>query len=576
MSTRRILFGLAAAVALAAASGAVALSRVSVDDAGERLIGGLRDATGLSVAANGAATVSLFPSPRLRVDGVSFARRGEPPFAVARELVGALRLPALLLGRVELGEITLSEPQIALDRLPYADVLAALQARKGVGHAPSIRIADGRLGWGGRAVDRVEAGLAWPRDGGPLAFSGYGRLGGRPVEATLQLADLAAFGRGERAPFRARLEGGGLRVMFDGDAIGVASPRLTGEISARAASLADALDWLGARAAGRGASQWSASFAGRGGLDADGLQISNAEIDLAGRSFLGAGRLTSVNGQPAVEATLDAGDLDLTPFAATLSPRLGEPDGSWSEAAIDLDGLRGWSLDLRLSAEALEFGGLRLGETAATMLVANGGLDLSIGEAAAYGGVIGGRLSLEPKGAETRLRLEGAATGVMVENTLAELLAKPPIEGSVNADLAVESVGTSVAGLVAGLKGRASGHLADGALESASRSRTLALAGLRGRMPVSRADIRMAVEGGVARADDISIVGPNASFALAGTASLVDRRIKLSGSVSLAKGGWDLPVVVEGPLSSPRLRPNLSGKSADGEARRGAAPDVVR
>jgi AsmA protein len=576
MSTRRILFGLAAVLALAAASGAVALSRVSVDDAGERLLGGLRDATGLSVAANGAATVSLFPSPRLRVDGVSFARRGEAPFAVARELVGALRLPALLLGRIELGEITLSEPQIALDRLPYADVMAALRARENVGETPSIRISDGRLGWGERAVDRVEAGLVWPRDGGPLAFSGFGRLGDRPVEATLQLADLAAFGRGERAPFRARLEGGGLRVMFDGDAIGDPTPRLSGEISARAASLADALDWLGARPAGRGAAQWSASFAGRGGLDADGLQISNAEIDLAGRSFLGAGRLTSVGGQPVIEATLDAGDLDLTPFATTLTPQLRDAGGGWSEAAIDLGGLKGWSLDLRLSAEALEFGGLKLGETAATMLVANGGLDLSIGEAAAYGGVIGGRLSLEPKDAEKRLRLEGAATGVSVETALAELLAKPPIEGSVNAELSVESVGTSVAELVAGLKGRASGHLANGALESASRSRTLALLGLRGRMPVSRADIRMAIEGGVARADDISIVGPNASFALAGTASLVDRRMKLSGSVSPTQGGWDLPVVVEGPLSAPKLKPNLAGKQVGGEARRDARPEVVR
>lgn len=576
MSTRRILLGVAAALALAAASGAVALSRVSVDDAGERLLVGLRDATGLSVAANGAATVSLFPSPRLRVDGVSFARRGEPPFAVARELVGALRLPSLLLGRVELAEVTLSEPQIALDRLPYGDVMAALQARKTLGGAPSIRISDGRLGWGERAVDRVEAGLVWPRDGGPLTISGYGRLGGRPVEATLQLADLAAFGRGERAPFRARLEGGGLRVMFDGDAIGVASPRLTGEISARAASLADGLDWLGTRTAGRGAAQWSASFAGRGALDADGLQISNAEIDLAGRSFLGAGRLTNVGGQPAIEATLDAGDLDLTPFAATLAPRLGEPNGGWNEAAIDLDGLRGWSLDLRLSAEALAFGGLQLGETAATMLVANGGLDLSIGEASAYGGVVGGRLSLEPKDAETRLRLEGAATGVTVENAFAELLAKPPITGSVDAEVSVESVGSSVADLVAGLKGRASGHLADGTFESAGRSRTLALAGLRGRVPVSRADVRMAIEGGVARAEDISVVGPNATFALAGTASLVDRRMKLSGSVSTAKGGWDLPVVIEGPLSAPKLKPNLAGKSADGEAQRAPSMNVVR
>lgn len=570
---RRLALGLAGFVGAAAVAVPLLAARAPVDDAGDRLLAGLAQATGLSVQANGRSEVSLFPRPRVRVEGVSLAHEGEPPFAVARGLTGTLDPLALLQGRIKLGELILDQPQIALDRLPYADVLSALRSNAAVA-PPSIRLSDGRLQWKGRVADKIEGGLVWPRDGGSFTLSGYGRFGGRPVEAKMQLADVAAFARGERAPFRARLEGGGARVLFDGDTIDEGGLKLVGDVSVRASELADTLGWLGARPSpAKAASGWGASFAGRGQLDASGLQISNGELDLAGRSFLGAGRVTAGPAGPAVEATLDAGSIDLKPYLALLAPEVARPDGTWSARSVDLDGLRGWTLDLRLSADEMRLGGLTLERPALTAAVAEGGLDLSIGEASAYGGAVGGRLSIEPDGAVARLRFEGGATDLALGEALEALAGRRPLAGTLTAEVAVESEGSSIQALVAGLRGQAKARLADGLLATRSRSRTLALAGLGDKIEFARAEAAMVIKEGVARADPVSIEGPHANFTLAGDASLVDRELSLRGFVKPSGAAWTLPVRLTGPLFEPKLRPDLSGRPPRGEASRsGAGP----
>lgn len=563
---RRVILGLAGAAGVAAAAASVPLLSAPLEGADARMVAGLEAATGLTVRANGESVVQLFPSPRVRVEGVSLAHGDEAPFAVARSLVGRVSLSALLRGRLELAEAILEEPQVALDRMPFEDMTAALRARGGT--PPSIRLVDGRLSWGDRTVDKVEGGLAFSRDGGPLTLSGYGRLAGKQVEATVQLADLAAFSRREEAPFRARFEGGGARVLFDGDASDAGGLKLVGDISVRAETLSGALRWLGAGPRLGRALGAEISFAGRGQLDAGGLQISNAELDFAGETFLGAGRLTPGAEGLAVEATLDAGSVDLAPYLDLVAPQALRSDGVWSAEPVALANLRGWTLDLRLSADVVRFGGLRLDQPAITAIVAKGGLDLSIGEASAYGGAVGGRLALEPDGDAARMRLEGAVSEVALGEALDDVVGRRPITGALTGEILLESRGSSTDELVRGLKGSIGARLADGALERVSRSRTLALAGLSGRMEFTNARAEMAVENGLARAEPVVVEGPRANFSLSGQASLIERTVALSGFVRPVEGGWTLPVRIDGPLFAPKLRPDLSGPTPRGEARR--------
>lgn len=573
----RIAIGFGAAV-IVAATAVVALDpRAPAPDAGDRLIETARQASGLRIEAASPAEISLFPTPRIRLRGVRVSRGAEPAFAVAREAVADLSVGALLIGRTEISDLTLDGADIALDRLPLAEGVAALKQSKGAAVAlPAIQIAGGRLTWRGQEIEKVDAGLAWSRGGGPLALSGVGRFKGRSVEATAQLADVKALARYGTSPFRARIEGGGVRATFDGDALDASGAqsggglRLKGDIGVRAGSLGDALAWVGFSEQPK-STAWSVSLAGRGVLDGQSLDVTNAELDIAGESFLGAGRLSaSADGAPALEATLDAEKIDLDRYVAALGSNFGAA-GGWSAATIDLSGLKGWSLDLRVSADKVSFGEHRIGPAAATVAVAKGGLDLSLGEAAAYDGDIGGRLSLEPRGRETRMRLEAAATDVDLEEALQAMAGRTPITGTLTGDLSVEGLGASISEFVANLKGVAALRIVDGALEGVGRNRALALAGLRDRMEMSASEAHLIIDKGQAFTDDVSIVGPAAALNLGGVASLIDGELALKGVVRPARADWALPVTVEGRLSAPKLRPDLRGRAAPaGEARRGA------
>ncbi|MET0314150.1 MAG: hypothetical protein ABW275_07130, partial [Hansschlegelia sp.] len=262
------------AVALCAAAAMIVASlafRGPLDGAEAALLDAVRAASGLEVAANGHVQIELLPTPRILLSAVSLSQRGESPFAVVREVVGAPEIGPLLAGRIVLGEVTLDGAQIALDRAP----LGSLFSRSGVMRdAPEIRLTDARLSFGAAIIDKVEAGLSWAGGGRPFSVSGYGVYGGRPVEAAITLSDADALSGGEAAPIRARIEGGGARVTFDGTARVDGGPHFSGDLRARAASLRETLQWLGLPAPRHTAPLTGFSLAGRAVADRKGVAIA--------------------------------------------------------------------------------------------------------------------------------------------------------------------------------------------------------------------------------------------------------------------------------------------------------------
>ncbi|GLK68596.1 AsmA family protein [Hansschlegelia plantiphila] len=572
---RRIVLGIAILATAAVAVFVTLLARAPLDDAGVAMLDALRDGSGLRVEVNGRTKLSMFPTPQVRMAGVSFAQGDQEPFAIARELIGSPRMSALLFGRLELSDVTLDGAQIALDRIPVGALFSTGVTPARAWTAPSIRIVDGRLAWGGQAVEKVEAGLVWAGAGRPLSASGYGTFADRPVEATFALTDPEALARHEQAPFRVRIEGGGARVTFDGTAIDDGGVRFTGDLSARAASLRETLRWIGAPAPRRSSPLTGFSLVGRATADKSGLSIADAELNLEGGSFLGAGRIAVVSGQPSIEATLDTGRLDLDPYVNGIAPALQEEHG-WNPRPVDLKLLAGYDLDLRLSAGEVRSGALRLGPIAATVVIAGGAFDLAVGEASAYDGTVGGHLSVSPEGAAgARVRLQTELTGIDLDEALRRFVTQPPLTGALTANISVEGVGVSAADVIATLKGEGEARVTGGSLEGIGRSRTLSLAGLRGGMDIASAEATLRIDHGVARTSDFAIMGSDATFTLSGEARLVDRDLRLQGFVKPKEGAWTLPVRVDGPLSSPKLRPYLSSATdphAEADRRHSATP----
>lgn len=570
-SPRRLAFyGVAAIGAAAIVAGALTAIQTPLEQAEGPLIDAVRAASGLEVATNGRARVSLLPTPRVSIAAVSLSAPGEQPFAVAREVVGAPKLSALLFGRIELDEITLEGAEIALDRAP----ISRLFANRGAAglDGPEIRLVDAILTFGGKSIEKVEAGLSWAGHGKPLSVSGFGSFQSRPIEAAFTLTDSDALARGEDAPFRARIEGGGARVTFDGTARNRNGAHLTGDLRARAASLRETLRWFGLPGPRASAPLTGFSLAGHASADKSGVSITDAELGLEGGSFVGAGRLALAGGRPSIEATLDSDLVDLDPYIRGIAPPTLSAQDGWSPKRLDLKPLRGYNLDLRLSADEVRFAGWKLGATAATIAVADGAVDLSIGEANAYRGVVGGRFSLAPEGRGVRMKLQAASTDVDLGRALSNIAGKPLLTGALTSDVSLDGVGASAAEIIAGMTGRGSARVVGGALQGVGRSRTLALAGLHGGMDVDHASAKLTFRRGVAEIDDFSIAGEAAAFSLSGGARLIERDIALRGFVRPVKGEWTLPVKVDGPLSAPKLRPNLSGHDLRGEVSRADGP----
>ncbi|GBD47155.1 AsmA family protein [Methylopila sp. Yamaguchi] len=552
---RRIVLGLAVvALALGAGLGAAAV-RTPPGAIEAALRSGVAAGGDLVVEARGESSFVLFPKPRLRLEDVRVSDARGTPMAVVRAVVATPRIGALLMGRVELDELELKTPAIDAEAIDLKRAAALLKARPlGAAHPPRIRIRDAVVTWSGGRLDDLDAGAVWPRAGRPLSVTGAAVFRGRRVEALASIADPLALLSEGRSGAKLRLTAAGARLAFEGAATGGAAPRLEGGLGVRLASLRDMIAWVGSAAPALAAPLAEVSLTGSATVDGDGVAVTRAELVVDDATLVGAARFGARDGRPLIEATLDAGALDVTHYVDGFAPLFGSAD-VWSAAALDARPFRAVDLDLRLSAGAVTVGDFRLGATAATVGVADGVLDVGVGEAAAYGGVVRGGATIRPDGRTVSVKIGLTLSGVDSERALEAAAGGTRLSGVVDGDLALEGVGGSIAEIVASLNGRASARLASDRAIGGFRAKALALFGLPGRLDVTSAEGTAVIRRGVARSDDLKLSGPLASLALSGEADLTTRRLALAGQLA-PLGGAPLraPVRVEGPIADPRFR----------------------
>ncbi|GLK75712.1 hypothetical protein GCM10008171_09660 [Methylopila jiangsuensis] len=545
---RRIVLGLAgAAVALGVAGAALAV-RASSAGLDATLLTALRAGSGLALEAKD-ARLTLWPTPRLRFDDVRVATAEGAPVARLKALVVKPAFMSLVTGRASVTDVTLLSPVIQAEAVDLERLARALSdAQRGT--PPSVRVVDGEVRWGKGQVSAIDAGFALTR-GGQLAATGVARFRDRTVEGAMTVDDVFAAARGARSDLRLKLDGDGLRIAFEGHAVRTeGGRRLEGELGLRARSLKEVAAWLGAPLPAVSAPLADVTLSGRGLIDRAGLALDGAELALDGAQFDGAARFgRTPDGRPDVEATLDAEAIDLTPYLGAVSD---SPSGDWRRRGIDVRTLAALNLDLRLSARRLRAAAITLGPTAATVSVAHGALDMVVGEASVYGGVVGGRLALEPYGAAARLRLSLRGAGVELGPLLRDAAGQERLSGELSGEFAAEGQGATPGAILRSLSGRGSASLQGGAV-GGLRARALALLGLGGKIEVRTAEGSATVSGGVARTGDLRLGGPSAELRLSGEADLPSGRLNLTGALAVTEGAT-IPARVRGRIDDPKLR----------------------
>lgn len=544
----------------------------------------IRAVTGLDPILGNDVSLSLFPSGSVRFRNVILGddRTGEPAVS-ADELTARLRYFPLLAGRIEIADVTLVHPTINVTFAPdgqsnwsvlIASLAHALQPDPGrTASFSEIGIQGGTVvvhdaGQGAtEKLEDLDFQVAWPSISRSFGANGHFVWHGEPVEASLTLSDFLAALTGQRSGFKVRLSGAPLQLAFDGQASDQPTLKIEGTLNVEAASLRDALRWTGKSKVPFGG---FGRFALRAQSDIGGgvVSLSNVNVELDGNSAEGALTLSS-DGHRLVQGTLAADALDLTPYVSGVR-LLARNERNWNGLPIALDGIADFNLDLRLSAASIKIAATQLGRTAVAATMRDGKLDLTVGEAQAFGGVAKGTLGLAAADNGVAVTSHMQFVDVDLENCLSQVFGMHRLEGRGNLAVNLEGSGDSVLAVTQALNGTASLKAQSGAVTGINVEQLLRRLERRplsgsgdfrsGRTPFDQLVINLKVEQGMISVDDMHIDGPAVRLAVAGQASVPTRDLDLKGVATLVSttstNEFDLPFVVQGPWDDPIMLPD--------------------
>ena len=594
--------GLAAATLAAGVFGALVILSflIPADTVRDSIKAEIREVTGLDPVLGGNVAVSLFPTSTVVFDQVALGdnQSGEPAMTV-EQLVVRLRFFPLLIGRIEIADLSLVRPTITISFMPdgrsnwssHVEMLArALQPNRGQGTDQSpdrgvsfseIRIGDGKVILRDEArkitetLTNVEFALAWPSISKTFAATGRFMWHDEVIEGAFSLSDFVAALVGDRSGLKVRFNGTPVKLAFDGYISHSPTLRMEGTLVADSPSLRDTLRWA-TQGAPPGGGFGRFSLKAQTNVVGGNVALSGVNVELDGN--VGEGALTfATTGRQSLQGTLATDGLDLTPYVSAVR-LLTSGDRSWERVPITLDGFNDMDVDLRLSAARVTLANVKLGRTAVAANLRDGRFTVTVGESEAFGGVVKGSFGLgrSPGGAEFKAQLQFA--DVELDQCLGELFGIHRIEGKGNLGFAVDGRGQSVYGLTQGLNGTASLVSRKGAIAGLNVEQLLKrlakspLSGgneLRsGKTPYSLLSAGVKIDHGTINVDDVRIEGPSLRLALAGSASIPARDLDLTGTASLlgapagsgaaeAAPAFELPFMVRGPWDDPLLLPDV-------------------
>lgn len=545
------------------------------------------EATGRRISIGSGAKVALWPVLGVKAGPVKLSNADwgtEPEMLTAESMAVGLDVAALLSGQLQITEISLTRPELLLERHADGRVNWAIDASAGGGEAQaadadptqgftlgSAVIRDGRLRYreAGSVLtfDAVNLATTIPDFAGPVRLTGAALYNGQPVDFSLGVAALAGFLKGEAVTLDLSMTAGDNRLAFKGTA-GSAPRAIDGAVDLAIGDHA-AL----AKLAGRPLPELPDEFGARS-LAAKGKVRLGADkvLRLRGMEILADDRTWTLDaswqprkprGKLVAQVAIDTLAL---PGGATAGGGATGDGAAWSNAPIDASALGALDAEIDLTAGALQLGGLRLGPTTARLVVDNARAVANIAEAEAYGGTLKGAVVVNArKGLSASADL--TLTGLDLQGLLTDTLGSARMAGK--ADLRVKLLGSgkSQAALMRSLTGEAALTMGQGELvgfDVAGMLRTMDPGYVgEGRKTIFQAlSVSTTVTDGVAQSDDLTLKGKLFSAGGTGRVDLggqtVDYRLLPSLTVQGdAAGAITVPVLISGPWAKPKVRLDL-------------------
>ena len=576
-----------AALLVLGVGGLLALSlAIPADSVREAVKAEIRAVTGLDPSIHGDVSVSLFPTGSVRFNDVSLgdSRTGAAALT-ADQLVVRLRFLPFLIGQIAIRDVTLVRPSIMIafasdgssNWAGHIETLArALKpSADRVNSFSEIRIDGGTVivrDEGYKIVEtlnNVEFALAWPSISKSFAATGNFLWNEKPFDATLSFTDFLAALTGERSGLKIRVNGAPFKFAFDGNFSHRPVLRMEGMLAADTSSLRDALRWTADPArTGSGFQRFALKAQTR--ISGRNIALSKVNVELDGNA--GEGVLTfDADGRQSLQGTLAVESLDLTPYISTYRLLTGERN--WSQLPIDLKSLNGLDADLRISAANVTMDEIKLGRTAVAANLRSGRLNIAIGEAQAFGGVIKGSVTVSDTGSGANVHGRLQLADILLDQGLGVLIGIRRIEGKGSIDLSFDGSGASIYDITQALDGSVTMSSRKGAVVGINVEQLLRrlernpLAGRGGdfrggKTPYDVLSVNFKVTQGTAAVEEVRVEAPTVRVDLSGTSSIPSRNLDLKGTATLlgaadAATTFDLPFVVQGPWDDPLVWPDV-------------------
>jgi len=577
---KRLGLVLAALMLLVTGIVAAAPLMVSPNAVREAVQDEVRALTGLDPTLSGEATVSLFPRSYVSFRDVSLGGAGDGPTLSAERLTAGLRVLPLLLGRVEIADVTLEAPTIRIDlasdgRTNWSPLFAKLIPGKKPARLTAfseIRITRGTITISDPARDLsetltdVELSLAWPSISKSFGATGRVTWHGEPLDISATLGDFAAALIGTRSSLKMRVSGKPIKAAFDGSFSALPTLKLEGTFAADGASLRKVIAWSGQReppGGGFGHFTLKAQTSIVGGTAA----LTGVNVELDGN--IAEGVLTlSTDQRHTLQGTLAADKIDLTPYLASM--KLLANNRAWDAERIDLSGLTGLDVDLRLSAAKVVLTSTTLNRTALAANLRSGHLIVTVGESQGFGGTITGTFTIASAASGADVKTQLQLQSVNLDSCLTELIGFKRLEGTGDITLALEGSGASVLAITRTLNGAATLTAQRGAITGLNVEQLLRRLERRplsgggdfrsGQTPYERLAMQLKIVDGTIHVEEVDIAGSAVRLALAGTASIPEREFDLKGTAALVNAtgvaAFELPFVMQGSWADPLLLPD--------------------
>lgn len=566
----------------------------------------IEEATDRDLVLGGAIELSFFPALGFSVEQASLsnprdfdspARRGgteeaEVPFIAADRIVFAVALLPLLSGDIQVKDLIFEGAELRLrakedgtanwtfptDEESEEPTLDDLRLEN-VQLIDSMITFEGAEGGEPLTLEDVDARLQLDSLDSPASLEAALNYRGERLNFDGEVAAPRAVLEKGVTPLTAQLRSAPVNASYDGT-FNSETGALAGAVEANGSSLRRLLAWMGSPMEGdRGFGDFRVN--GQIAREGETTALTDAVLRLDAIEARGTLNLNNQeNGRLRITGALNAPTLDLNAYMPPPAQGDGgvEVDAGWSNAPLDLTGLRALDADLNLALGALSFQRMRFTDVALALRVANGAADARLSRIALYDGAGLARLIADGSGAVPRIAIELDVQNVQAETLLRDAIGFDKIVGRGRLTASLIGVGASQSAIMRSLDGAASFAFNDGqwkGVNLAQMARTLqamatgqAAGSEGGATDFAELAATFTVSDGVMATDNLRLLNPFVRLEGRGLvnvgAQTIDMRLT-PRAVNNAQGqggdlniaGLGIPFRVTGPWSRVSFRPAL-------------------